>query len=476
MLPVTRKDQKMNFKNYSRAVVCAGLIIAAIADPQSIVAQTNGAPNDLIGDRPPTTEVTDPPRLIQSVYPTYYSQTDGLSLDEIVAKAFESNEEIKIARLEIEKARARFTQARKLPNPVVELEQTSDRLVGGGGEGSFSAGVGMPVDVFGQRRRKAALAEAEITLREAEVEAREREVAAQVFESYVEALAALRELKVLEDLLDLDMQTTRFVQIRVNEGESPPLELNLLQAEVERLRARGSLVEGKLLAAYSRLRFFAGIQPDIPLKLREEISSARIPKLPSSMELGLALAIKSRPEIRLALLEEELANAGLRLARAQGKADFSAYTRYTQGRSSFDDPRGPFSQRDRNLTFGLTITVPVFNRNEGARAEAELAIRQAQERKTFYERIVRSEVMAAFQRLEASRRALSTLEVAVIPRSRQNVETIRQIYEIGELRITDLIAEQRRLLEANQDLTDTLTEKYRAQADLFIAIGLKFED
>ncbi len=38
-----------------------------------------------------------------------------------------------------------------------------------------------------------------------------------------------------------------------------------------------------------------------------------------------------------------------------------------------------------------------------------------------------------------------------------------------------LISEQRRLLDANRDLTETLAERYRANADLLIAIGAGFE-
>ncbi|MGH8499625.1 MAG: TolC family protein, partial [Methylococcales bacterium] len=64
----------------------------------------------------------------------------------------------------------------------------------------------------------------------------------------------------------------------------------------------------------------------------------------------------------------------------------------------------------------------------------------------------------------------------VLPRSRENIQIIRQVYQIGELKITDLIAEQRRLLDANRDLTETLTERYRAQADLFIALGITLEN
>ena len=421
-----------------------------------------------------TTEAVKP--LVESVLPNYYNQTDGIALAEIIRRAFETNGDIKIARLEVERARARLRQAGLRANPTLEVEGSSGRLVGSAGERELSVGIAVPFDVYNQRQRRIDVAQAEITLREAEINARQRELANQIFTSYTEALSALRELRILEELLELDTQTTKFVQIRVNEGETAPLELSLLQTEVERLRARRQLVEGRMQAAMSRLKFFAGVPVEVPLRLREEISTATLPQLPSSIETGVLVALRSRPEIRVAELEEQVASAGLRLVRAQARPDITGYTRYTQGRSGFDDPRGAYFQRDRSLTFGVAIGLPVFNKNQGARAEAEIAIRQAQERRLFAERIIRSEIAIAFQRVEAASRAINTLETAVLPRSRANIETIRQVYSIGELKITDLIAEQRRLLDANRDLTETLTERYRAQADLFIALGITMEN
>ncbi len=414
--------------------------------------------------------------LVVSVLPNYYNQSEGISLAEIIKRAFESNGDIKIARLEVERARARLAQAGLRANPTLEVEQTSGRLVGSSGDGALSVGVAIPIDVYNQRRRRIDLANAEITLREAEITARQRVLASQIFVNYSEALAALRELQVLEELLELDTQTVRFVQIRVNEGETPPLELNLLQTEVERLRARRQLSEGKLQAAISKLKFYANVPFDEPLKLREDIASARFTNVPTTIETAVSVALRSRPEIRLAELEENLASAGLRLVRAQSRPDLTAYTRYTQSRSGLELPIGSFPQRDRGLTFGVAIGLPIFNKNQGAKAEAEIAIRQAQERRIFAEQVIRNEIATAFLRIEATSRALSILETAVLPRSRQNIETIRKVYEIGELKITDLIAEQRRLLDANRDLTETLTERYRAQADLFIALGITLEN
>lgn len=426
----------------------------------------------------PLISITDKgtPLLYTSVIVKYHSQTDGMMLSEIIKRAFESNGEIKIAKFEVDKARARLTQATLRANPTLEFEQSIGRVVGSPGERELSVGVSLPLDVYGQRNRRIDLAKAEITLKEAEVLSRQRELAGKVFATYTEALTSLRELQVLEELLDLDARTVKYVQIRVNEGETPPLELNLLQTEVDRLRARRQLTEGKLQAAISTLKFYSAVPSEEPLKLREEIGTATIPLLPSTLETSITVGLKNRPEIRLAELDEQLASAGLRLIRSQSKPDITAYTRYTQGRAGFDDPRGPFFQSDRSLAFGVAIGLPIFNKNQGAKAEAQIAIRQAQERRLFAEQVIRNEVITAFQRIEAAKRSLSILETAVLPRSLDNIETIRKVYEIGELKITDLIAEQRKLLDANRDLTETLTERYRAQADLFIALGITLEN
>ncbi len=51
------------------------------------------------------------------------------------------------------------------------------------------------------------------------------------------------------------------------------------------------------------------------------------------------------------------------------------------------------------------------------------SIQSKQETCEFAERIVRGEILAAYQRFEAASRAVATLENAALPRSMQNVET-----------------------------------------------------
>jgi cobalt-zinc-cadmium efflux system outer membrane protein len=403
----------------------------------------------------------------------YFDPLQGSGSIDLVRRALASNGELAAARLEIERARARLRQAGLLPNPTLDFEQTTGSYTGSSGDGETSIGVGFPIELGGKRKRRIELAAAELEAVEAEVADRERRLAAEVRSVYVEALAALRELETTENLNNLDLQTTRFVQARVNEGESAPIELNLLRVEVDRLRSRRAIIEGRLKVALLRLKNLAGIPTAEPLRLREDISNPTLPAPPASLEAAIDIALRHRPDLKLARLNEEVAQAGLSLARANSAPELTAFSRYTLSRSSYEDtPVGVRTDRDNLLTFGVSIGIPVFNRNQGAKAESAAAISQAKIKREFFETVVRAEVETAYARYAAARAAVTTFELGVIARSNDNIRVVRAAYELGQFSITDLLNEQRRLVESQRDFTETLSEQYRALADLQTALGI----
>ena len=451
-------------------VLCAVIYGLAVSPPGGNAQDAKFlAANENIGERAGN---NDTKLILVSILSKYIDPQDGISINELVERALKSNQDLEASRMEIEKARARLDQARLRPNPTLEFEHSSGAIIGSPGGGQFTVGASIPIEIYDRRGARINVAQIEIEASEAEVRNRERILAGSILEAYAEALGSLRELDAIESLLELDLKTVKFVQIRVNEGETPPLELNLLQAEVERLRSRRQLVEGRLDSGLTQIKLLAGLSFDEPLRMREQLDTAILPGLPPTREAAISIALNTRPDIRLTEIETQLATAGLRLVRATSRPDLTAYSRYTQGRLGFDNAEpGPFQSKNRSLTFGVAIGLPIFNKNQGLKAEAEISIRQAQSRREFAERVVRSEVLSAYQRYEAAGRAVNTLESSAIPLSTQNVETFRRVYELGEIKITDLIAEQRRLLDATRDLTEALTQRYRARVDLNIALG-----
>lgn len=423
--------------------------------------------------------VNKPPQpKVLSEFPTssihaYFDPVQGASANEIVRRTLAANGEIAAARMEIERTRARLRQAGLRPNPTIEVEQTTGRFTGSPGESELTVGLAVPIELGGKRRRRIELAKAELEASEAEVADRERRLTNEVRTLYSEALAVIRELGTLAELNDLDLQTTRFVQARVNEGETAPIELNQLRVEVERLRSRRALVEGRLKGTLLKLRSLTGIGPSEVLRLAEDLRQPPATSTPASVDAAVEIALRSRPDLRFARLSEEVAQAGLQLARAQAVPDLTPFTKYSNNRSIFEDtPLGVLRDRDTLLTFGVLVEMPVFNRNQGGKAEAAIAINQAQRRREFLEAVIRSEVQTAFVRYEAAQAAVTTFEQGAIPRSSENVRIIRAAYQIGSFSITELLVEQRRLLDVQREFTEALAERYRALADLQAAIGV----
>jgi len=409
---------------------------------------------------------------LRSTASLYYDPLQGSSSSDLVRRALSSNAEIGAVRLDIERGRARVRQAGLRPNPTFDVEQMTGRFTGSPGERETSIGFALPLELGGKRQRRIDLARAELEAAEAEVADRERRLISEVRTGYAEAIAALRELEITENLNNLDIQTARIVEARVTEGESAPLEWNLLRVEVDRLKARRALVEGRLQAAMLRLKTLAGIPASDPLRLGEDLTTPGIPEPPSSVEAAVDIALRNRPDLRLARLTEEVAQAGLHLARAQATPDVIAFSKYTVNRSIFDNtPVGVLRDRDKLLAFGVSISIPVLNRNQGAKAEAETAIAQSRKRREFLEAVVRSEVASAYARYEAAQSAMATLQTGVLARSAENIRSIRGAYEIGAFRVTDLLVEQRRYVDSQREFIEAMAERYRALADLQSAIG-----
>lgn len=415
-----------------------------------------------------TTDAANP----ESVIANYFNRQQGLSSEELVRRALRTNAELAAVRLDIDRGRARLTQARLRPNPAIDFEQTSGRFSGSAGERETSIGFSLPIETGGKRQRRIDLAQVEIAAAEAAMAERERQLIHEVRTTYAESLAAIRELHITESLATIDSQTARIIEARVNEGDSSPLELNLIRVETDRLKARRALVEGRLQVAFLKLRRLTGISSDERLQLNETLLTPVLPAPELSIETAIDTALKTRPDVRLSRILEEAAQAGLRLAKAQATPDLTAFGKYTVNRSLFDDtPIGVLRDKDKLLTFGISITLPLFNRNQGSKAEAEIAIQQAQQRREFVEAGVRSEVAAAYARYQATQNSLAIFEKGVVERSGENIRAISRAYELGAFSLTELLSEQRRLLDSEREFIEALADRYRALTEIHSAIG-----
>ena len=395
-----------------------------------------------------------------------------LTVEEAVTRALAENPELRALRTEIEAARGRLRQAGLRPNPMLELGGQKNVT---GSDNNVNVGLSLPLDLNGRKEGRVGVAEREIEMKQAQVTDRERRLAAEVRMKAGELLAVRRNLDVTRDLLETNRKALGLIRERVRRGAAPALDESLLLVEVNRLEASLGILDSRVEILGFQLKLLAGMPPGEALALQGELS-------PRSVSLdrtaGLQRALAGRPDLVIARAEAAMARAKIRKEEAEGRWDASVNVGYMRQDFGFalnglTDRGGtrPIQDTFHYVGGGVTITLPVRNRNQGNIAAAEAEAQGADRKREAAELTIRQEVTAAFTQLEAAQRSLEIYTRGVRDVARRNLEVVRQTYELGRVPFLEVIAEQRRYIDIELGYTDSLKLVYDAHVEIERAVG-----
>ena len=397
------------------------------------------------------------------------------AVSELVTQALERNRDLLAARQRLAEAQGLLRQAGVRLAPTVEVEAGTGRPLGTRGEEEYSAGFFYPFETGGKRQKRVSVAELGIALAEAEVAERTRQLAFEIKRRAAELLAARRKQDAIDRLLGLSRESYQVTKTRVDQGDAAPLEGQLLVAELGRVEAQQATFAGRASAGLLDLRQVIGLTGNESFGLREEAAPATDDV---SLDALKDRARASRPDLRGAQLLEQQAGAELALQNAQGRPDVTASARYIQRNSFFEQSvlsaMGTATQlhdRDNVLTLGISVPLFTQRRNVGNVEAAVARERAARLRKEYLEGTIPLEVEAAYRRWIAAQRALTLFQQGVIDQSERNLAVIRQAYTLGQLRVLDVLAEQRRLIDTELAYIDTQADLAQATAELERAVG-----
>jgi cobalt-zinc-cadmium efflux system outer membrane protein len=173
-----------------------------------------------------------------------------------------------------------------------------------------------------------------------------------------------------------------------------------------------------------------------------------------------------------------LARARVRKEEAEGRWDASINVGYQRQEMGFglngltdSGTTRPIQDVFHFFGAGVSITLPVRNRNQGNIAAARAETEAASRREEFATLAVRQEVEAAFTQWEAARRSFDVYERGVRDVARRNLDVVRKSHELGRLGLLEVIAEQRRYVEIEQGYTEALRHVYDAAVEIRRAVG-----
>ncbi|HRH45195.1 MAG TPA: TolC family protein [Pyrinomonadaceae bacterium] len=398
----------------------------------------------------------------------YLDLQNGMTGDAAVKFALENNGEILALRQEVEAAKSLVKQAALKPNPMFEASGAQQI---GGTDNNLMVQGSLPLELGGRRSARIAVAQADLEIREFALANQERLLAAEVRSKFGEVLSTIKKVELLERIMANTRQGYQIITAKVTEGRTAPLEQNMLLVEVNRLRSMRETSEGKVEAAMFELKNLIGMKPETLLRLSGDFEDL-IDNLPPVEEF-VTNALRDRPDFQGARAMEKLAVARLNQARSESKVDASLKTGYQRMKSGFPlngitdtGALQPIESVFHYFTFGVEINLPVRNRNQGMIEAAVYEQQAAQSRIQFGELTVRREVNVAYARYNRAVRALTIFQSGVRDQASVNLQAIWQTYEFGKRTLSDYIAEERRFLDIETELTDALLETYLAKIEI----------
>jgi cobalt-zinc-cadmium efflux system outer membrane protein len=401
----------------------------------------------------------------------YLDLATGLTLERAIAQALEQEPGLRAERQDPEIARGARIQAEQRPNPSTTFDWRAEP---GGTDRQTMIGVEWPLDLY-RRASRIAVADRQVSLAELTVADRERVLSGQVREAYGTLLAEVRDLSLLDRLVALASRQVDVTRARVDEGASPPIERDLAFVELKRFEADRFLQAGRTEAASLRLRRLLGMQPGDTLRIPEPLDAVvrRLEQsVPASTDVG------RRADVREAAEQIRLADAKIDFAERESRFDVSLFGGYSRMDAGF--PQAGFApggglERVRGqfhyFNAGVSIDLPLLDRRQGDQAAARAERTKADESLRALRLTAESEVATARTQLQFARQAVEQYADAIDTVAANNLDVVRQTYELGRTTILEVLNEQRRYLDAERGRTQALRAMFDAHTAVRLATG-----
>ena len=395
-----------------------------------------------------TTSLLAAPVLADSVA----EPAERLTLAQAIALALARNPELAASAAEVRAREARAVQAGVLPNPQLEAEVEN---VGGSGsrqgfeETETTVGLSQLIELAGKRGKRRRAADAATTLAGFDHEAKRLAALSDTTKAFVRALVAQERVTVAGELEELARHGVGAMGAQVAAGAAAGVEVGRARVTLGRSEVARHRAERNLEAAGTALAATWGDERLGARRLEGDLAlPASLPSLDS-----LEDAAGGAPDVARWGGELEDRRAAVALEEAGRVPDVTVGA----GGRHFSD------NGDNALVFDLSVPLPLFDRNQGAIAEARHRLDKARAEREAALLAQRAALAAAYAELAAAHEEAARLRDDVIPEARRAFDGARAAYRQGAFRTSDVLDAQRTLFELRDDYLTAL-EKFHVQA------------
>ena len=378
---------------------------------------------------------------------------EPLSLAKAIELALEGNPEVAAAKRQWEATEGQVLQGRSRPNPELaySLEDTRSKTR------TQSWQLNLPVELGGKRAARTKAAEKTREQAQAQLAELQATVRANVAAAYFDVLTAQERLVLARDSAALAKSSTDTVSKRVAAGKVSPVEESKARVAEAGVRVELAQAASEQRNALSRLFALLG-RIDAPYTVLEG-KAENLPSVPSLADLQPL--ISSAPGVVLARIEVDRREALTALEQSKRVPDVTV---------SVGMQRSNETQRNV-LLFGVSVPLPVFDRNQGNLLEALKLEDKARDELQAASVRLHSEVAQGQERLSTIIAEVQSLQQDVLPGAKSAYDAATIGFENGKFNFLEVLDAQRTYFTAKSQYLKALGEAHRAAADIDRLLG-----
>jgi outer membrane protein, heavy metal efflux system len=336
--------------------------------------------------------------------------------------ALYNSPELEIARAKSYEAEAAKITAGERPNPSIGVTPTYNTSTPSGGISPWILGLtfDFPIETAGKRGYRVSQAAYLSDAAKMGIAATAWEIRANVKKSMIALWSARKQEILVKQKLAAVEELMRISSAQFKAGDIDKSELMHVQIIAEQARLEYGDFAGRSNIALMNLAGAASLGPyaldgvDIDLSNFEQTP----PEIPSSDARRKALL--NRADILISLSEYAANESVLRLEIAKQYPDFHL------------NPGYEFDQGDNKWQIGIQLTLPIFNNNSGAIAEADARRNTAAATFNALQAKVLNDIENAVVTFQTEQGKLANAD-SIFESSQKQAELIRKQYEAGEI-------------------------------------------
>jgi outer membrane protein, heavy metal efflux system len=359
-----------------------------------------------------------------------------LSLAEAVRLAVERSPSLDVARQQATATGTDVQAAGRWPNPVarVRSEGYNGEPSGAGffDQQEWTFDVEQEFDLAGKRGHRTAVATASVAGARLAVDEQARQLRVDVQRAYFQLVLARLDADLARASLDEIDKVIAVNRSRYQQGEVSGAELRRL--EVERLRFSEDAFQADLATRNSRsllLALMGAPRLDLAIEPIDGLAAPPGPGVTADAAALVARALAARPDVAAARQDQ---------ARAVAEADLQRALK-TPNLSVAAGMKRDFGAN--GLAWGVTIPLPLLDRNGPGIARADAERRVADGRARALEVTVWLEVQQALNLLEVNRQRVLLVERDYLAKAREARDSVLAAYRSGESGLLDYLDAQR---------------------------------